>query len=255
MIKNNSILLLVFLILQPACKNKNEKITFYNDKNGIRQVFSPDGNLIIEQQIIKGQANSYILNGYSKEFYNNKSIKSESYFRNGIIDSVSILYHPNGKISEWYYRNEGLLSGPQGGLDSFGNIRWVNFATRQDSAIFKITFDAKSNITSFSGFPLYVIEKPHAPRKGEVFSVANIVFQCKNIQAFLNVKLIDDKNNVLVNKDAKKYMYIRNNDICFFDYTFDKSGKYYYCAEIKLFDTLHKQLIQKTLVKDSIFVQ
>lgn len=96
-------------------------IKFRNDKQEKEYKFFPSYR-VVEERDYKGN----ILNGQTLSFYENGNINSQNYFKDGMQDSIYILYYENGavqikgnykldvKVGKWeYFRQDGSSDGEE----------------------------------------------------------------------------------------------------------------------------------------------
>jgi hypothetical protein len=190
---------------------KNFSFIAKTSNTGVVQYFDSNKKLIKEIEVNKISDDSFVTNGYSKEFYNNGTRKKLAYFSNGLLISNVYDFYPNGNIAE-IIRHQSIK------FDSIGNV-----------------LNAPPFITL-----LYMC-------KGKSVHLGIGVLLVKTLREAISVSIYNPKNEMVFDTSFSKSS---QRDDAIENVQFDKmvstSGKYLYRAQLSLIDSFTNQEIYKT---------
>jgi len=203
-------------------KQDKESVIREDADHEIKEVFDNKGNLTNRYQINhEGKED-----GYSFEFFKNKKIKSISYYRNGLLDSVQTWFYPSGLKQADIYRLNGKKFGSQNMYDSAGNLEAIYFVgSACDSCITSILyFNPDGSVKQRDGGIVHCIYESEKIRIGDT---AKMIFYVMGPDFFkFSSSLVEKKVGDYVKRDSCDLRILNNNKGYLFTKKFDKVGEY-----------------------------
>lgn len=242
-------LMFFFITILYSCvehKKHDGDITIpFDSFHKTKKIFDEKGNLTNIYQInLKGQKD-----GYSYEFFTPPKVKSISYYKNGLLDSVQTWLYPNGLKQAEIYRLNGKKFGLQNMYDSAGNLEAIYFVTSAcDSCVTSIlTFDPDGSIKQKDGRMVHCI---YENEKVKITDTTKMIFYVMGADFFkFSCTLVEKKSGDYVKRDSCQLSVINHNKGYLFMKKFDKVGEYKIGFVINILNTKTSRSLS-----DSIFI-
>lgn len=265
-----------FLSCLQKPKDRADEIKL-GDEKVLRKVYS-NGNLVKEQEFLKYNDDSFVADGYYKEYYQNGSISVVrqfkngkkngqvvsyfknghldyvNYYKNGIIDSFALSFYENGDTMVKYFYLDGLKWAKQIEYDSFGEINNIVFYTHDGRALFNILLH-NNETAQCNSKPIYFESNSNPVKVGQKFVMVNHVIETDNIRTVLKISLVTSLGKLLKDTTVNTYDYYLNSNFNFYTYTFNNKGIYNYNVDIKLLEKKSGKIIRKDTAQIKIEVR
>lgn len=242
-------IMLFFITFLYSCveykKGNDEIFVGADDYHKIKNTFDEKGNLTNSYQVnILGQKD-----GNSVEFFKTKKIKSISYYRNGLLDSLQTWFYPSGLKQAEIYRLNGKKFGSQNMYDSAGNLEAIYFVTSAcDSCVTSILyFNPDGSIKQKDGGIVHCI---YENEKIKIADTAKMIFYVIGPDFFkFSSSLVEKKVGEYVKRDSCDLKFLNNNKGYLFMKKFDKAGEYKIGFVINILNTKTNRSLS-----DSLFI-
>jgi antitoxin component YwqK of YwqJK toxin-antitoxin module len=243
-------LLCCLIVICGGCNNKHpdngEEIIDLGNSQFLQKEYK-DGLLVKEKEFSRSKDNSIIANGYEKDYFPNGKVKCELHFVNGKQDSLQLRYYPNGNIKYRLYETNGQSFGPQMEFYENGKIKGVYFHLNDSVYISKVKYNLNGKVDSIDGSFAYFAAYKKPILLHDTLMMAIHVLMPSGMRIVLNLKLLDERNKILIDTVISKFDYADNSFYHEELRHFDKKGKYQYESNIQLFDSAtHKMVKQNT---------
>jgi hypothetical protein len=226
-------------------KSNGDIVVDFDDYHKTKKIYDEKGNLTNSYQInLKGQKD-----GYSYEFFKTQKVKSVSYYKNGLLDSVQTWFYPNSLKQAEIYRLNGKKFGSQNMYDSAGNLEAIYFVTSAcDSCITSIlNFHPDGSIKQKDGRMVHCI---YENEKIKITDTAKMIFYVMGADFFkFSCTLVEKKLGNYVKRDSCKLGFLNHNKGYLFMKNFDKVGEYKIGFVINILNTKTSRFLS-----DSIFI-
>jgi hypothetical protein len=262
--KNRSswLLLLLYGFCVAACGEKQclvKTITKTKQNSGIQTTKNrcKDDKIISEQELSGTSDGKLIANGYFREYFDNGTLHSVSFFKNNKQDSIAIRYYENGNKELEFYWENGKQVGFQNQFYPDGRYKLRNYFDNNSSIIFKAIYNSNGQIDSLEGTPYNIVfnKIPNSLKLGEEFTIVNEVITLENVETFFNLKFIDPHNKTLVDKTLNQFLISKNLRFVPVIYSPKEKGKYQYIVTVKLIDKANSKTLKEHSTNFSLIVR
>lgn len=222
---SNKLKVISFTILLTSCYEREQKsdlVVTANNHTEIKEVYDKAGRLIQKYQTnLIGEKN-----GFFYEYYSNGKIKSTSYYKRDVLDSIQKWFYHNGFQEAELFRIAGKKFGMQKLFDSGGNLEQVYFVTSScDTCITSfLTFNSDGSIKEKKGNLINCIFSDTTIKRNDT---AKIIFYALTPDNYTSSGLLIEEGADGKRKVQPGALDVLNNNKGFlFAKTFDKVGHF-----------------------------
>lgn len=246
---------LLLVVLLQSCNNKSDTTKKYiaiSNKEFKLLTYERD-TLVSEQSYFVNNQNDTLLDGVSKEYFRNGTVKAMKNYYLGMQDSFSTEFYQSGKIMGKYYYRFGFPFGVWYNFYEDGTPKSIKIYARK-SISFQMDFSPTGDIIFKQGVPalVYIYSKQVNPKEG--LAVLNEAINLQNYKTKLtriftslttNRKTTEVISDFAVKNDRKLYHY---------NAYFKSSGIWFYETEIELTDIRTGTVVANGTTSDTITV-
>ncbi len=147
------------------------KVNELGKRNGWYMEYYPTG----KTKLLLNYSNDF-LEGEQKNFYENGSLKSISYYKHGNIDSIQRWYYPSGELKAEYNRILGSRFGAQKEYYQNGVLENVYFMSNCDTCMTsELIFDSSGTLKSKKGNLIYTVSDSKRIKVGGRFRMVSYI--------------------------------------------------------------------------------
>lgn len=236
-----------------SCKDKSNIAWHQINKTVyIKEIFE-DNRLLSEQQFMKIN-DSFIANGYAKEYYSNGKVKRFDNYKNGHRDSVCCSYYENGQTDEIIQYHSGKPIGLQTKYYNSGETAMILINNGISEPSFKMKLNKQGNVTEISGSSIYISANKIHYQLNDTFFIIHIIPKSHDVSCELTIKVTAPSGKIIMDEKITEFIKLWTDYSYVLNGTFGQNGKYLYNVKTRLKNVHGKEICSDSII-DTFFVE